>query len=338
MTFSVNGIKQEKNERHMVEMLVCVDAPLLARKILEQKNILILSLKEFSQDKKTFGDIYFTIKFNFQEIDIVTKYEDIQKACNFFSFIGFDILYINSYYAPISSKEMIGVINKARNESIEKKIQDREKIQKKEEQEKKVYEDVDLQAAKKIIFRVFEKVEETVKRSTGTIPIKDMKKIQSLTEELRKLRMGTNFEKTRDTIKELFDIIERINKQRYRENKNPNDIILKDSLVTTQDVNQEMERMENVKMLKSLHANIPVKNKDYVFFGSSAIFWKFIQKDILYKLADPGTLLYNFYDIIEFIVLIIVVLLGVYTVANEIYLFSMSQFGLAFLLISIGMR
>ena len=84
MTFSVNGIKQEKTGKYTVEMLVCVDAPLLARKILEKMNILILSVKEFPKDKKTFGDIYFTIKQNFQDIDIVTKYVDIQEACNFF--------------------------------------------------------------------------------------------------------------------------------------------------------------------------------------------------------------------------------------------------------------
>ncbi|MEI7919152.1 MAG: hypothetical protein WCH65_02875 [bacterium] len=48
MTFSVNGIKQENNEKFPIELLVCVDAPLLARKILEKTNILILSLKEFS--------------------------------------------------------------------------------------------------------------------------------------------------------------------------------------------------------------------------------------------------------------------------------------------------
>jgi hypothetical protein len=54
MTFSVNGIKQEKNEKYNIEMLVCVDASLLARKILEKTNILILSLKEFPTEKKTF--------------------------------------------------------------------------------------------------------------------------------------------------------------------------------------------------------------------------------------------------------------------------------------------
>lgn len=87
MTFSLNGIKQERKEKYPVEMLMCIDDQLLARKFLEQQGILILDLKEFYQDKKTFGDIYFTSKFNLQEIEIVTKYEDIQEACNFFSFI-----------------------------------------------------------------------------------------------------------------------------------------------------------------------------------------------------------------------------------------------------------
>lgn len=36
--------------------------------------------------------------------------------------------------------------------------------------------------------------------------------------------------------------------------------------------------------------------------------------------------------------LIVVVLLGIYTLANELYLFSMNQFGLAFSLISMGIR
>ncbi len=89
MTFSVNGIKQEKNEKTTIEMVICVNDALLARKILEDHTILILSLKEFPGDPKSFGDIYFSINQNFQKIDIVTKYTDIQKACSFFSFMGF---------------------------------------------------------------------------------------------------------------------------------------------------------------------------------------------------------------------------------------------------------
>ncbi len=54
MTFSVNGIKQEKDQKYTVELLMGVDSTLLARKLLEETGVLILSVKEFTEDKKTF--------------------------------------------------------------------------------------------------------------------------------------------------------------------------------------------------------------------------------------------------------------------------------------------
>jgi hypothetical protein len=96
--------------------------------------------------------------------------------------------------------------------------------------------------------------------------------------------------------------------------------------------------MENVKILKSLWAKISLKNQDYAVFGSWAIFRKFLQKDIFLKLADISWLLYSLYDITEFVLLIIISLLGIYTLANELYLFATNQFGLAFSLVSMGIR
>lgn len=284
MTFSVNGIKQEKNEKYNIEILVCVDAPLLARKILEEHNILILSLKEFPTDKKTFGDIYFTIKNNFQEIDIVTTYTDIQAACNFFMFIGFDIDNINSFSKPLSQKEVDTVIANGQADAAIKKADVRKQLLEKETEERKVYEDVHLESAKKIVERVFEKVDETTKRATGQISNQDRKQLATLVEELKKLRMGTNFEKIRETIEDIFKLLEKINDEYFASIQNPNDTISAESLITKVDVDKELERMENIKILKSLGAHISLKNKDYSRFGSSAIYWKFLQKDFLLKL------------------------------------------------------
>ena len=166
MTFSVNGIKQEKNEKYTIEILVCVDAPLLARKILEEHNILILSLKEFPTDPKTFGDIYFTIKNNFQDIAIVTKYTDLQSASDFFTLIGFDITKINSYSKPRSPEEVDTIIANGQAAAAIKKADVWKQIIEKETEERKVYEDAHLESAKKIVERVFEKVDETTKRAT----------------------------------------------------------------------------------------------------------------------------------------------------------------------------
>ncbi|HBB03429.1 TPA: hypothetical protein DCZ39_00795 [Patescibacteria group bacterium] len=286
MTFSVNGIKQEKNEKYAVDMLIGTDDQLLARKILEEKNIMILSLKEFSADKKTFGDIHFTITTNFQEIDIVTKYKDIQEACNFFMVLGFDIVTINSYTKPLSAKEIAAILTNAKAYVATKKTEVRKAIQEEENEERKVYQDVHLESAKKIIVRVFEKIEEVTKRSVGTVSLQDTKKLKSLSEELKKERMGTNFEKIRDTIQEIFKMIEKMNDDYYASIQNPDDTILPDSLVTKVDVDKELERLENIRILKSLGAKISIKNQDYAILGTPAIFWKFLQKDFLSKFID----------------------------------------------------
>lgn len=338
MTFSVNGIKQEKTEKENIEILVCVDASLLVRKILEQRHIMILSLKEFTDDKQTFGDIYFTIDLNYQTIEIVTKYQDLQEAANFFSFIGFELIKISSYTKPVSPEQMASVILQAQTEANKKKAEVQEQIKDKEAQEKKVYRNEDLESAKEVIARVFEKIDETNKRSAGTIAIQDMKKIQELTEELRKVRMGTNFEKIRDTIQSLFVLMEGIDTQRYASIQNPSDTILPESLVTNVDVERELNMMENIKILKSLGAKIDIKKQDYAILGSYAIFWKFFQKDFLSKATDIGTLLYKIYDIIEFVLVIAIILLGIYTLANDLRIFSPNQYGLAFSMISFGAR
>jgi len=338
MTFSVNGIKQEKDQKYTVEMLVGVDASLLARKLLETNNILILSVKEFLQDKKTFGDIYFTIEQNFQTIEIVTKYSDLQEAANFFSFVGFEIRTINRFSMPITEKESDMIIAQAKAEAEKKKAAVKEAIQQTEAAEKKIYVDEKLQSAKKIIVRVFEKVDECTKRATGLISMQDNKKLKELVEELKKLRMGTNFEKIRETIQAIFKMIEKIDDDYFASVQDPNTTILPDSLVTTTDVDKELERMENVRILKSLGAHISLKNQDYASFGSSAIYWKFLQKDLLLKFADLPAVLSSLYDITELILLVVVSLLGVYTLANEIYLFSVNQFGLSYMLMSVGLR
>lgn len=90
---------------------------------------------------------------------------------------------------------MLDVIAHAKADTLERKLKIREQIQKELAQENKGYEDLALESAKKIIFRVFEKIDETVKRTAGTVSSKDvkktrtLKKIKSLTEELRKQNM-----------------------------------------------------------------------------------------------------------------------------------------------------
>lgn len=336
MTFSVNGIKQEKNNKYPVEMLICEDVLPSVRKFLEQKNILILSLKAFTPDKATFGDIYLTTTQDDKDIDIVTKYVDIQEAANFFTFIGFDIKRINRFSKPLSQKEIDNIIDTAKKDAEQKISKMSQQREEEEQVQKKIYEDAHLESAKKIVVRVFEKITITTIRSANTLSLQDKKQLSFFTDELKKLRMGTNFEKIREIIEQIFQLIQKIDTTYYASLPVPPQTIFSESLITSIDVERELERLENIKILKSLGAHISLKNQDYATFGASAIFRKFLQKDLLHKLSNLSSIFSSLYDIGEFVFVIAVSLLGIYTVANEVYLFSDKQFGLAFSLISVG--
>lgn len=68
------------------------------------------------------------------------------------------------------------------------------------------------------------------------------------------------------------------------------------------------------------------------------MFRKFLQKDIVAKLTNIPTLLNLTYDVIELVLLVVICLFGVYALADEVYLFSSNQFGLEYMLMSIGLR
>jgi hypothetical protein len=308
------------------------------RKFLEDQNILILSIKEFTSDKKDFGDISMTVQYKNQDMIILSKYIDIEKACEFFSFIGFALQTINSTLQPVSPAQSVEIIAKAKQASIQKKQHQSEVKKEEEAEQKKIYTSDKLTSVKEVVLSVFEKVATTITRAEATMDIEDMKKLTALTEELKKLRMGTNFEKISAVIQEIFALMEIIDNQRFAAQEAESELISPESVVRLTDVDRELERVENVEILKSIGIKISLKNKDYAVFGSSAIFWKFLQKDVLKKFTNIPKMLSSAYDVVELVLLIVVSLLAVYTLFNQIYMFSTNQFGLAYSLMVVGLR
>lgn len=279
-----------------------------------------------------------TVDYKDQDIALVSKYTDIEEACEFFSFIGFTLQTINSNVHPISPEYSAEIIAKAKEKSLKKhQIQDKY-TQEKEAEKNKMYADEKLQSVKEVVLKIFEKVATTITRAESIIDIQEMKKITALTEELKKLRMGTNFEKISEVIQKIFVWLEKIDNQRFDLKEKESECISSESVVRFTDVERELERMENVEILKSIGMKVSMKNKDYAVFGNSALFWKFLQKDIFAKFSNIPKILSSAYDIVEFILLIVVSLLAVYVLFNQIYMFSDNQFGLAYSLMVVGLR
>jgi len=286
MTFYINGIKQQKEKKYPVEMIVDVEQEATVRSFLEAHQILILSLKLYKEDKEKFGDIFLDVHYQNQIFPIISTYTDVQEACSFFLSMGMNVLRINSLNAPISEEQSKGIIAQIQQE-VEHTTEVSEQERKLQEQEKKkMYSDAHLDAAKGVVLRVFEKIDQATTRAEGVIELQDMKELNRLSAELKKLRLGTNVEKIVDVIQSIFALIEKIDDAYFVAIQKQSEYVSPDSVVRLTDVDKELDRMENVKILKTIGAKISIKNQDYASFGPGAIFWKFLQKDMFNKLTN----------------------------------------------------
>jgi len=75
MTFIINTIKEGFNKKYNVEFVLLVDSPLLARKIMEDAGIIVLSMKEYKQEPSIFWNIRLNFTYLQQNISIIAKYE-----------------------------------------------------------------------------------------------------------------------------------------------------------------------------------------------------------------------------------------------------------------------
>lgn len=162
MTFIVNGIKEGFEKKYNIELLLGVDSVLMAKKILEDTGIIILSLKEYKEQKNKFGNIYFTIDFLQQQVTLVIdSQDDIPTVCNFLMKLGFAITYINFFQNPLPDDQVKNIIA----ENIAKRDQEKEAekriLQEKKQAEEKIYADPRLQTDKKVIERIFQKMDHT---------------------------------------------------------------------------------------------------------------------------------------------------------------------------------
>ena len=332
MTFIVNGIKEGSEKKYNVEFLLWVDSVLLAKKILEETGIIVLSLKEFKsksssvQEGEDFGNIYFSIYFLQQEVKLVAKFDgDIKSACMFFFNIGFDIVDINSFINPLPKDEVKKIVEESKAENQKKIEEEKKKTLKTIEKEREVYADKRLETDKTIIEWTFAKIEQTINLTKWCISGKELKKLKDKEDEIKKLKLWTNHERIKELIEEIMTMLENMENDYYLANKDQEKRIFPDSIITDMDTEKEIKKLQKVEKLKEIWGKIKSNEQDYIILGKYTIFQKFLIKDIIYLFKTPkhlANIIYNAYDLVEMGIMCIAILITIYTITDIVFLFS----------------
>ncbi len=296
MTFRVNGIKQKQSDTTPIVLVVETDSELLVRKLLEKYTILVLSIDEYKQDPKLFGDVWAKIKRGFDGITIVSQGTDVKKVCENLLDMGLEIAEINSYSNPLPTEAMQALIDSSRTAIQMKQAMEMQTIQWKKDEKKKIYADPKLARAKVVVERIFDRIPPLLESLKWQIEIQDIKHINSLQEDLKKLRMGNNYEKIRDLADEILDRMQHMEEIVITLHPEQATEVIKDSVVTDQDVEKEEMKFLYTQQKKALGVKLSAIANDYAVFGELSLFRKFFQKDLWNLLSSPSIILYYLHD------------------------------------------
>lgn len=341
MTFVVNTIKQDVSNTKKTEnfqFLLDIESPLFVRKFIEESWLILLSLSDFSSQPESFWPVYITVTFENQHIRIVAKKEfTLKDLCSLFLSLWFVIEDANYFADPQTPQQVQKVIALCSKELDDQKQSEKIQQEQQQEAEKKIYySDDGLEKAKQVIAWSLEKVNTLLTEKWAFVSAKDLRTIKEKVEELKKLRMGTNYEKIRDMLQELFSIVDRIEEEYYASLEDTSQSIFPWTMVTAVDLERQVSILEKVQKQQMFWGTIPVKRKDYVAFWDVLVYLFFLKKDFITLFQNILLYVYRIFDWLQIALLMLVVFLSLAVIYFLLFSPTTSLSSIYYSLFSLG--
>ncbi len=292
-----------------------------ARKILESRWIIMISIKEYPQDENSFGKIYLQANYAWKSIRIINYMDELDEAAIFFCNIWLEINEINYLKNPESENESRKILEEAKIYVGEQKKRIKELMDKKKKQKQNVFSNQWLVKIRIVIDEAIVRWDEMISRTIWIVDWNKIKTFKDLRSELSKLRMGTNQIKIISVWEEYLNLMEEIELDflEYKKNELGNlEILAKDSAVSNLDVMKEYARFFKAVKIKWIWWSVKKEYGDYTTFGEGGIYIKFFWYDIVKKFNNAKEVIYKTYDWIEFILIAVILEIVIYMVLTSI--------------------
>jgi hypothetical protein len=193
--------------------------------------------------------------------------ETIEKACVFFTLLGFDISEIN-YLADsekLSIQETQNSISQAKQQAKQIIQKTEQELSAQQQQKQAIYEDEKLKKMRQVVEQIFFQKKELVEKIQGRISTEKLKLLQNEENELNKLRLGRNYEKMSEVVKKLVELMGQIESEYLHYMEQNKYLVLPDSVITNIDIIMENERCKKAKRVQELSAKKDKNDKRYSF-------------------------------------------------------------------------
>lgn len=323
MTFVINAIKQENDKTNSYNFLLDVDSESLWRNIIQASGIILLSITKYPGKKTDFGSMYLKILYQGTPYEIVSASSlTLKDFCYSFVFLGMEVVDVNSYLDPQTPEQVSRIISFCKNAYITQKEQKHleEQKAKEEESKKKYYEDRLLKRAKISTEWILDKITTILQNKDIHIPPKDQKWINEQLNELKKQRMGSNYEKIRTLLQDIFVFVASLEDAHYASLTTDWTPIFSQTVVSDYDMKRQVEILEEIRYQTLFGWTLVWRRKEY-WSLSILPYLLFLKKDFFALIHDIPLLVYRLYDILLYFFMVVFIALSL-TLFYKVLTFS----------------
>ena len=310
MYFHLIWIKEKNWNKFDLDLLLQWWDENFIRGFLSNRWVVIVSLSEFKEDPLKFWNIIVNINYSWSSIQLTIKWEDLSESTLFIVSLWLNPVSINFVNNPIPEEQVKDIINTALSKVKEEDKKAKELAEMEELKEKKKYEESWIEDWLKIINSNIDRIEQVVKAGQWVLSWIEIKKLEDYWNEMKKIRLWTNFNKMAALVTDAHVLLEEAEKQIFDANEQNKFLINENSIVTNIDVLKEYYNYSMISEKAKLQTAWMSTNEMIAnTLWENSIFLNLLKRDILHSFENSsfGEFVDIIVDLLEFIILLIII-------------------------------
>ena len=314
MYFHLIWIKEKDWKQHELDLLLLWDDENLVRGFLSHRWVVIVSLNEFKEKPEDFGAIKMSVLYNNAEIEILMKWEDLSEALYSMMFLGLNPKSANYLNDPVPEEEMNNIIasTSSKIHAVNQEILERKEMEEKKEQKK--YEEAAIWDSLKIVNAEIDRIEQVIKAWEWVILWLEMKELEDYLNEMKKIRLWTNFNKMATLVFESHALVKTAEAEIFKAYDSQKFAIDKNSSVTNIDVINDIFDSKRISEKWALQASSLTAGESVLnVLWPAAVFLKLLKRDIIhtFKTTSADEIFGVVMDMVEYFVLTAIIVLSI---------------------------
>lgn len=342
MYFHLIWLKEKEGKQYELDCLIKWWDENFIRDFMSTWWAVVVSISEYKDDDiSSFWNILLATVYKNTEIQIIISGEDLSERLYYFAMLWLAPQVFNFINNPIPEPQMQELIKNTFIKIKEDNEIAQEQAEKAQKAEANIYEDKSIKNWLKALNDNIDYMEQILKIWQWIISWLDSKTLQNMIEEMKKIRLWTNFNKMAEVIFDAQDLVWRLEEQIFQALDDKKFLIDRNSYITNIDVIKECFKIKSAKDKTTFDpTKMWLEESIYGFAGPVAAISKFTRKDVtnIFKASSANDLFDVLMELIEYFSAVAIFVISALFVISPIFkrdfsLYALPAFGWLWLLI-----